>query len=207
LRLASTTGEKQGDEPECETMKRFELFHAASVSNGHATSFAQLQVKRNTGCRFENETDRFRFREKHKVANAATMLGFLEGASDRHTSLKSQVASPDHRGTESSCRPSNGRRATDLPMVRFSYWVGSSGHRPHRQDYLQREGQPIGWPHIHLHQQWFAQQRSRPKRAPRPLVCRERELFSFEVGSLSNSGPDARFSTYQLSVNLSKSKM
>jgi len=31
--------------------------------------------------------------------------------------------------------------------------------------------------------------------------------FHFEVSSLSNSGPDARFSTYHLSVNLSKSKL
>ena len=41
LRLASTTGEKQGDENECETMKWFEFFHDATVSNGHATSFSQ----------------------------------------------------------------------------------------------------------------------------------------------------------------------
>jgi hypothetical protein len=31
--------------------------------------------------------------------------------------------------------------------------------------------------------------------------------FHFEVSSLSNSGPDARFSTDHLSVNLSKSKL
>ena len=31
--------------------------------------------------------------------------------------------------------------------------------------------------------------------------------FHFEVSSLSNSGPDARFSTYHLSVNLFKSKL
>jgi hypothetical protein len=31
--------------------------------------------------------------------------------------------------------------------------------------------------------------------------------FHFEVSSLSNSVPDARFSTYHLSVNLSKSKL
>ena len=81
LRLASTTGEKQGDDNKCETMKWFEFFHGASVSNEHATSFAQLQVKRNAGCRFENETDRFRFREKHNEANAAPALIFLAGAS------------------------------------------------------------------------------------------------------------------------------
>jgi hypothetical protein len=40
LRLASTTGEKQGDENKCETMKCFEFFHDATVSNGHATSFS-----------------------------------------------------------------------------------------------------------------------------------------------------------------------
>jgi len=40
LRLASTTGEKQGDENECETMKWFEFFHDATVSNAHATSFS-----------------------------------------------------------------------------------------------------------------------------------------------------------------------
>ena len=83
MRLASTTGEKQGDENECETMKWFEFFHGASVSNEHATSFAQLQVKHNAGCRFENETDPFRFREKFNEANAATVLAFLEEASDR----------------------------------------------------------------------------------------------------------------------------
>ena len=41
MRLASTTGEKQGDENECETMKWLEFFHDATVSNGHATSFSQ----------------------------------------------------------------------------------------------------------------------------------------------------------------------
>jgi hypothetical protein len=75
-------------------MKWFEFFHGASVSNGHATSFAQLQVRRNAGCRFENETDPFRFREKDNETNAATMLAFLEGPSGRHASLKPQVASP-----------------------------------------------------------------------------------------------------------------
>jgi len=44
LCLASTAGEKQGDENKRETMKWFEFFHGASVSNGHATSFAQLQA-------------------------------------------------------------------------------------------------------------------------------------------------------------------
>ena len=41
MRLASATGEKQGDETECETMKWLEFFHNATVSNGHATSFSQ----------------------------------------------------------------------------------------------------------------------------------------------------------------------
>jgi hypothetical protein len=41
LRLASTTGEKQGDDNECETMKGLEFFHNATLSNGHATSFSQ----------------------------------------------------------------------------------------------------------------------------------------------------------------------
>ncbi len=41
LRLASATGEKQGNENECETMKGLEFFHIATLSNGHATSFSQ----------------------------------------------------------------------------------------------------------------------------------------------------------------------
>ena len=40
MRLGSTTGEKQGDENKRETMKWFEFFHDATVSNGHATSFS-----------------------------------------------------------------------------------------------------------------------------------------------------------------------
>jgi hypothetical protein len=182
-------------------MKRFKFFHGASVSNEHATSFAQLQVKRDTGCRFKNETDRFRFREKPSEANAAPALVFLAGGigpisqsqrlgnrelvaveSDKlacpfrkHANLKLQVASPPISAIPAVlARPPNGRRATDLPMVR----ICGAGGRPHRQDYPKRQGQCFGWSHIQLHQQWFAQ-RSRPKRAPRQTVYRERELFSF----------------------------
>ena len=80
MRLASTIGEKQGDDNKCETMKWFEFFHGASVSNEHATSFAQLQVKRNAGCRFENETGPFRFRE-NIVRRTAPAPVFLAGGS------------------------------------------------------------------------------------------------------------------------------
>ena len=79
LSLASATSEKQADENDCEIMKWFEFFHGASVSNEHATSFAQLKVICNAGCRFENETDSFRFREKVTGTNVATVLAFLEG--------------------------------------------------------------------------------------------------------------------------------
>ena len=198
MRLASTTGEKQGDDNKCETMKWFEFFHGASVSNEHATSFAQLQVKRNAGCRFENETDRFRFREKHNGERSTgahfpcrgigpicqsqhlANRGLVALESDKlacpfraHANLKLQVASP-RSARYRPCRPPNGRRATDLPMVR----IGGAGGRPHRQDYPKRQGQCLGWSHIQLHQHWFAQ-RSRPKRAPRQSVYKERELFSF----------------------------
>ncbi len=199
------------------------------LATGMPQAFRRATSHRDAGYRFENETGRFRFRENIRRRTRQRRSFSLKGIGSisseptscdpRTVALERQSLSlprtrqfeatsclPDHRDTGSSCRPRIGRRATDLPMVCVPYRLGWAGGRPHRQDYPKCQGQSLGWPHCQLHQHCF-EQRSRPRRAPRRSVCRERELFSFDVGSLSNSGLNARFSTYHLSVNLSKSKL
>ena len=209
-------------------MKWFEFFHDATVSNGHATSFSHgykptatrdaVSKTRRIGSVFgKNITRRTQQRrsfslrgigsisQNQHLANRGPVALERQTACPfhGHASLKPQVASPDHRDTGSSCRPPNGRRATDLPMVCLHTGLVGRVAAPTAKTTRNARDSRLGWPHIQLHQHWF-DQRSRPRRAPRQSVCRERELFSFDVGSLSNSGPDARFSTYHLSVNLSK---
>ena len=64
LRLAGTTGEKQGKEDDCEILKWLEFLHAASVSNGRATTFLPSYGPSSDAiCCFENETEQFHFWE------------------------------------------------------------------------------------------------------------------------------------------------
>ena len=154
-------------------MKWLEFFHDATVSNGHATSFSQgykppatrdtVSKTRQVGSVFgKNIMRRTRQRrsfslkgigsisQNQHLANRGPVALERQTACPfrGHANLKSQVASPDHRDTGSSCRPPNGRRATDLPMVCVPYRVGWAGGRPHRQDYPKRQGQSLGWPHM-----------------------------------------------------------
>ena len=145
MRLASTTGEKQGDENECETMKWFEFFHDATLSNGHATSFRRATSHLRRGIPSRKRDGSVPFSGKH---NAATALVFLEGhrinpseptschpltvALERQSlylprTRQAEATSclPDYRGTGSSCRPRNGRRArTRLWYVSHTGLVG-----------------------------------------------------------------------------------